>query len=113
MKRRKKDYIPLSDADRLHLVPDKALMEELVRRFSGNGRTVTMFSRVEREGGSDTYFLEDADTHLSRLARMWWQMFDTKIENVGDSVHIFEDGKWIDFTAGEDLDKESPNDKHE
>jgi hypothetical protein len=113
VKRRKRNFVPLSDADRVHLIPDKLLLEEVCRRFSGEGRTAAVFARMQSESGSDTYFLESSDTPVSRLIRLWWQLFDSKVERNGDSIHIFEDGEWIDYTAGEDIDKEAPNDRQE
>lgn len=114
MKRRRKQCVPLSDVDRIHLIPDKVLLEELARRFSGEGRTITAFARVASGSVCDTYFLEgDDNTELSKMVRLWWQLYDGHVPKDGDSMHIYESGEWIDYTAGEDLDKESPNDKQE
>ncbi|HEY7821869.1 MAG TPA: hypothetical protein VIG24_03490 [Acidimicrobiia bacterium] len=91
MSRGRKKVIPLSDEDRVDLIPTMQLIDALRRRFEGG--TLAMLARKAEGDKSETYCLDDGGT-LSLVMRKCWMVFDEHVPKSGDEVHLNEDGEW-------------------
>lgn len=109
MSKRKRNYVPLSDEDRLDLVPTAALVMALERRFSGKGCEIALFARQRIREKTETFCVDHGNTVMTDLMRFGWTFIDSYKDKPGDTIHKFEDGEWMTHVLGEETeDKDTP-----